>query len=288
MSTSPHGSTISYVQQPPQEVQANDPTEFAVDVQVGDEDGEDHDVDVTIALYVGGTKSGNIATSEKTTVPENELITAELTHSFSPAESGSKRVPVFVKATVDYFGSEEDIVQTETNNIVVTQPEEETGETLLGDDLIERDSRTTYQDAYEENHVEFVIANISYEDDAPQEASSEINFEYKAPAISSDTSGRFATHEILGGSTVRQKIGEAPMELEITGVCKESKARQLDTLRDAKFGTILSNRLPGKSLDVHFASISTSPLEDGGAVAIGDFDGEFLYTFDLSAVEVTR
>jgi hypothetical protein len=111
-------------------------------------------------------------------------------------------------------------------------------------------------------------------------------FEYKAPAISVDTAGRFVKHDIIGGSTVRQKIGEDPIEVSIKGVCREPVARRLDQLRNAKYGTILSKRLPDESLRVQFASTTTSPLDDGGAVALTDDDGEFLYTYTLSTVEI--
>jgi len=187
----------------------------------------------------------------------------------------------------------------------------------------------SYKNAYTNNHVDFEITDIVWEDDyieqisgieipeerdettqenlralgprgealiderteaieeaeaLAEELETSILFEYKAPAIAVDTAGRFATHEITGGSTVRQKIGEEPIEVSINGVVKEPTARRLDNLRDAQFGTILSNRLPRGSLQVHFASTSTSPLQDGGAVAMDD--DEFLYTFDMSCVEV--
>lgn len=141
----------------------------------------------------------------------------------------------------------------------------------------------TYQDAYVNNHVDFEISDIEYEDDAV-ETTDPIEFELTAPNISVDAAGRFAKHEIIGGSTVRQKIGEDPIQVSIEGACTEEVARQLDGLRDAEFGTIFSNRLVGGSLTVHFASVSTNPFESGGA-ALMDSD-EFLYSFDLSCVEV--
>jgi hypothetical protein len=140
-----------------------------------------------------------------------------------------------------------------------------------------------FKDAYDNNHVDFEIGSISYEDDAVS-TPDPIQFEYTAPEVSVDSAGRFAVHEIIGGATVRQKIGEEPVEVDIGGVCTESVAKELDGLRDAKFGTIYSNRLVGGSMQVHFASISTSPLESGGAVAMDN--DEFLYTFDMSCVEV--
>lgn len=119
-----------------------------------------------------------------------------------------------------------------------------------------------------------------------EDKDSKIEFRYEAPSVSVDMSARFVTHEIIGGSTVRQKIGEDPLEVSADGVCTESKARRLDELRNAKYATISSNRLPDGNLDVQFASISTQPMEKGGAVALTDDDGEFLYGFSISMVEV--
>lgn len=143
----------------------------------------------------------------------------------------------------------------------------------------------SYKEAYLNNHTDFEIAEIEYEEDA-KERIDPITFEYTAPAISVDTAGRFATHKIVGGSTVRQKIGEDPINVSVEGVVREPTARELDGLRDAKFGTIFSNRLVGGSLTVQFGSISTSPMDTGGAVAMTDSEAEFLYEFDLSCIEV--
>lgn len=146
-------------------------------------------------------------------------------------------------------------------------------------------------DAYESGHIDFEITNIEYEDDAQLGKNPIDGLSYKRPSISVDTSGRFAKHEIIGGSTVRQKIGEDPIEVSINGVCIEQRAQAFDGLRDAKYGTIKSKRLLNDTLDVHFASVSTSPLEDGGAVSFfgredGADEGDFLYTFSLECVEV--
>jgi len=141
------------------------------------------------------------------------------------------------------------------------------------------------KDAYSNNHVDFEISSLTWEEDATTTFGS-IEFEYSAPAISVDSSGRFVKHEIIGGMTVRQKIGENPINVDISGVCKESIAKKLDGLRNAKYGKIFSNRLPGESLTVQFASVSTSPLEDGGAVALTDSSSEFLYQYTISAVEI--
>lgn len=148
------------------------------------------------------------------------------------------------------------------------------------DELTDRQSRIL-QNAIEDRQEE---AEEQVEEF--QELLNSIVFEYEAPAIAVDTSGRFVTHEIIGGSTVRQKVGEDPVEVTIDGVCKESTAKRLDNLRNAKYGTIISNRLANESLRVHFASTSTTPLEDSGAVGLTDDSGEFLYTYTLNCVEV--
>lgn len=138
----------------------------------------------------------------------------------------------------------------------------------------------------EGGHFDFEINNIEYEDDA-ESTPDPIEFEYKRPGVSVDVAGRFATHEIIGGDTVRQKIGENPVEVSVSGVVRESTAIQIDNLRDAKFGVIYSGRFPGNAMTVQFASSSTSPLSDGGAVGLTDDDAEFLYTFDLECVEIS-
>lgn len=137
-------------------------------------------------------------------------------------------------------------------------------------------------DAYEDR-PEFEITDLRYEDDAVETYSS-IEFEYGAPAVTIDNKGRFVTHPIIGGTTVRQKIGEEPREVTVDGVVIEETARQLDTLRDAKRGTIISRRIPGDEMECQFASVSTNPMTDGGSVRMTD--GEFLYTFSLNVVEI--
>jgi len=134
--------------------------------------------------------------------------------------------------------------------------------------------------------IEFKIDSIQYEDDADNEPDP-IEFEYTKPAVSMDTSGRFVKHEVIGGTTVRQKIGEDPIEVTVTGVCKKSVAQDLAALRDAQYGSIYHDHLPGNALLVQFASASTSPMSDSGAYPLDPDVDEFLYSFDLSCVEVT-
>lgn len=132
--------------------------------------------------------------------------------------------------------------------------------------------------------VDFKLFEIKYEPDG--NGPSEIKLEYARPSIGIDNKGRFVTHEIIGGTTVRQKIGEEPREMSITGVIKSDKqAKNLDKLRDAKSAKVSSNRLPGKTMKCQIPSVSTSPISDGGGVMIED--GKFLYNFKMKLVELT-
>lgn len=136
-----------------------------------------------------------------------------------------------------------------------------------------------------DGETDFFLWSLTYEPDARGENPSKIEFEYARPSIGVDNKGRFITHEIIGGTTVRQKIGEDPRELSVSGVIKgNEKARKLDGLRDVKNGNVACNRLHGNAMACQFASISTSPIEDGGGVAIED--GKFLYKFSMKLVEI--
>jgi hypothetical protein len=138
-----------------------------------------------------------------------------------------------------------------------------------------------------DDNTEFEIRSIQYEDDYDGDSGdTRIEFEYKNPAIAIDSAGRFKKHEIIGGKTVRQKTGEEPLEISISGVCKQDTAKKIDSLRDAKEGKLSSDRFYNSSIRVHFASGSTTPLEEGGAAELKS--GEFLYTFSLNCVEVTE
>lgn len=133
-----------------------------------------------------------------------------------------------------------------------------------------------------------VIANIDT-DEGVTLPFDEIDFSpYDNPNISIDSAGRFATHEIIGGTTVRQKIGEEQLEIQIDGVAQEREAIKVDLLRKAKLVTLLSSRLrtgsESGSLRCQVVSSSTDPLEDGGAA---DMDsGEFLYSYNINLVSI--
>lgn len=138
-----------------------------------------------------------------------------------------------------------------------------------------------YSSAYDD-FSQFKVSGVVSSDTGT--AASSIEFEYKNPSISIDSGAEFVKHDIIGGAQVRQRIGDKPLQLSIDGVCEESTANDLDSLRNAEYGTIESSRFPNDSITVHFVSVSTSPLEDGGAVRQ---DGDsFLYTYTMDCVEI--
>jgi len=143
------------------------------------------------------------------------------------------------------------------------------------------------------NRASFDIRNINFEDDAPEgvfDYVNKITFREEErvginnPTISIDSAGRFAKHNIIGGTTVRQKIGDEPLEIQITGVCFEDTARKIDELRNARNGVLHSERFAGDEVTVQFASTSTDPLSDGGAADLES--GELLYRYRINAIEV--
>lgn len=138
-----------------------------------------------------------------------------------------------------------------------------------------------YKDTYD-NFTGFFIESIKGSDTGPTPGS--IDFEYNNPAIGIDTGGNYVTHDIIGGATVRQRIGDKPLEVDISGICTEETAGQLELLRNAKYGTIHASRLPTGSVQVHFVSINTTPMEDGGSADMNS--GEFLYSYTLNCVEI--
>lgn len=141
----------------------------------------------------------------------------------------------------------------------------------------------SYVESHEDRSETYITDIIT--DGSMDLAFEEITFDpYGNPNLSIDSSARFAVHEIIGGTTVRQKIGEDPLEISISGVCTEEVAGQIDALHYARSVKLISERLPN-GVTCQVGSISTSPLEDGGAANLDE--GEFLYEFGISLVEIS-
>jgi hypothetical protein len=138
----------------------------------------------------------------------------------------------------------------------------------------------SYKTAFQDR-VQVFIDNIEPDEEGIF-VPDEIEFTpYDNPDVTVDVSGRFAVHDIIGGVTVRQKIGEEPVEIGVSGVCDEETAQQIDRLRNAKYCDFNSDRI---SMQVQVASAGTDPLESGGAA---DMDtGDILYSYNLNLIGV--
>ena len=109
-----------------------------------------------------------------------------------------------------------------------------------------------------------------------------VAFKYKQPSVSVQTSARFATHDVFGDITVRQKLGEEPDEISIEGRCTAEEANIVDMLVYEEVVELVSDRWSGV---VHVASTSTDPIADGGGQ---DLDGDWVYEFNIECVEITE
>ena len=193
-----------------------------------------------------------------------------------------------------------DTLSTEEAELEITNPIEE-GDS--GETIEERQSRTEARSLGEtyDGFTPFSIENIAYEDDAStsykeflynndEESGGlyNISFEYPNPSVSIDGAGKFATQDIIGGTTVKQKVGEEPLKIDVTGVCKRRTANQIDSLRDCISCQLFTDRIPlgSDSILVQIGSTSTSPMDDGGVADL--VDGQFLYSFKISATEIEQ
>jgi len=300
------GTTVSF-DRVPNSVVAGDTANFPFTVEVGDPNkpSDELEVEVKAFLYVAGKKDNSIVSSTSTVVSDNDTVAGELSHQFSESENGiyPRTVsPVWIKVELEYFGrlsfTPEETASTGRGSIQVREPEDFGASERFDEQTLETSENTlaeTFRD-----RTPFTIREIEFEDDATyvnsvfsdaeeSDGRYNISFEdYPNPTVSIDTAGRFAKHEIIGGTTVRQKIGEDPINLSINGVCKRRTANQIDALRDAKNGKIISDRLPGGNdgLRVQFGSTSTEPMTDGGSADITD--GKYLYSFTINVIEVIR
>jgi len=120
----------------------------------------------------------------------------------------------------------------------------------------------------------------AYRDNRPFVSIGDIDLKYEQPNISVSTSARFATHEVIGNVTVRQKLGEDPDELSVEGVCTHEEANQIDQLKDEELVEVVSNRWNGQA---QVASTNTRPIAEGGG---RDNDQEWLHRFTVELVGI--
>ncbi len=282
-------------------------------------------IEETTGAIVRSEVQGNPAASfstggpnDSTTISQGDVVEGSLSVSFDELEGDQARVDDFIiLAGFDYYGVQGYSTDSGFPNYKATSGVESitvnpvTRETrtvqVTDEELLDTpggaDSRLN--DAYR-NHPDFRIVEVQFEGDArPQDLFGKQdketingietykihNLEYPNPNISIDTAGRFVKHEIIGGPVVRQKVGEDPIQLGINGVCVEEKAKQIDALKDARFGKLMTSRVPGGSIPVQFASASTDPIADGGGAKRSggpDDSSELLYNYTINVIEIHR
>lgn len=108
-----------------------------------------------------------------------------------------------------------------------------------------------------------------------------LELKYGQPNVAVDTSARYVTHEVIGDTTVRQKLGEDPDTISINGICTAEEANKIDKLTEFPYVELVSNRWSGFA---QIASANTSPHSEGGTQ---DKDEEWLHTFSIELAEVT-
>jgi hypothetical protein len=141
----------------------------------------------------------------------------------------------------------------------------------------------SYVSAFE-GRSETLIEQVTTDDDVSLSFEI-IDFDpYGNPDVSVTAGSRYATHDIIGATTVRQKLGEEPREIEVSGVCTEPVAQQVNRLHRAELCSLNSDVVAGELIRCQIPSTSTNPLESGGSA---DMDGgKFLYDFNINLIEV--
>lgn len=110
-----------------------------------------------------------------------------------------------------------------------------------------------------------------------------IDFEYEQPDVTVETGTRYTDHEVIGGITVRQKIGEEPMRVDLNGICTRDEARNIDELRNADYVEFDSYRTGTVMMQVE--GTETSPYAEGGAVAVNNGSSDMVYEFAIQLTE---
>ena len=245
---------------------AERPHNISVIVETDDRDGT---VDVDTTLFVDGSQQGSLSDSGD--------AGSEFGFTFRHEFPESGNYDIRVSANVDF------------SDIGGSSPVEIEQQVFIRDPSRQRQSTIDagqdegYATSFDDR-ASTIITNITTDGDV-ELGFSEIDFSpYDNPNINVTSGARFAVHEVIGGTTVRQKIGEEPTEITIQGVCTENVSVQIDLLRRALLVTLLSDRTPN-GIRAQVASATTEPLEDGGAADMNR--GDFLYEFTINLVEIS-
>lgn len=120
---------------------------------------------------------------------------------------------------------------------------------------------------------------MAFEDDRPSVVVGGIALKHTQPDVSVSTSARHKDIEVLGDTTIRQKLGTSPDEISISGICTQDEANQIDQLVFEETVTVISSRWDGEA---QVTSTNTDPLAEGGAIS----DGEWTHTFTIELTGV--
>ena len=113
--------------------------------------------------------------------------------------------------------------------------------------------------------------------------------EYDQPDVSISSQGRYVEHEVIGGMTVRQKVGEEPKQISVTGLCLEDTASDFEDLHREDFITFTHHILGGAgeagSMNFQVESVDIDPFSSGGGVATSGDETEMVYQYNITLVE---
>jgi len=253
-----------------------------IEVQANSEfkSGLSSDVEFTATF---STPSGTIASSSATSPETNNV---NISANWTP-QGEIRETEITVTVELEYLGDGSSGTVSDSRTVEIIETVGEDTE-IVSEGGTGNSSASTLSGFYE-NKTSFIIENIIYEPDAPETITSRdnaslIEFYYKNPSITVDSSARFVTHDIIGRRTIRQKVGKDPLEISISGVCFRETARQIDGLRYADSGTIIADRFDGGSIDVDFASSTTDPLEEGSAIDFTEVNE--LFNFSIECTEI--
>lgn len=160
---------------------------------------------------------------------------------------------------------------------------------------------TTYDDPRRETPVSLIATFTSTKRGQTNGAQSssgqfteELNFVYEQPDISLSTGARYVEHDLIGGATVRQRMGEEAVKVDMTGLCTEDEANLIDRLHNAQYVELISYRT--KDIDVslfHVETADTEPFDSGGGFRVKDDRAEtddsevgMVYDFSVSLTEL--
>lgn len=119
------------------------------------------------------------------------------------------------------------------------------------------------------------------------EDSEKIELTFPQPNISKDAGTNTVEHDVIGGKTIVQKLGEKATEIEIEGICTIDEADQIDRILKDDVIYLRSYRHEGYAV---LDSTSTTPISNGGAI-VGARNGckfEWSHEFTINCKSIQK